>query len=177
VIRLPTQIRGRSESPSIRTVDARDRDRLVVFVAHLSDESRRRHFMGAKKRLTPPELADIADVDHVAREAVVAVERSSIVGLARYVARSPSDSSADFAVTVTDAWQRRGLGRALSLELIGRACEHGIDRLHATTLWDNHPSKALLRRLGFRVCGANHGVLELCAALDELALATGRCAG
>lgn len=145
---------------SIRAVDAGDRDGLVAFVAQLSDESRRRLFMGAKKELSARERAELTRVDHVSHETLVAIDDTlAIVGLARYAARE--DGSADFAVSVADAWQRRGVGRFLAEELIRRACENRIRHLHATTLCDNHPARALLNRLGFRVFGANGGALEL----------------
>jgi RimJ/RimL family protein N-acetyltransferase len=38
---------------------------------------------------------------------------------------------------------------------------NGIASLRATTLWENHPALALMRRLGFRAVGAGDGSLEL----------------
>ena len=162
-----SQTTGRSESLSMRPVGRADCEDLAAFIAHLSEDSRRRYFMGPKRGFTPRELAQLTDVEHLARGTLVAIDEasSSIIALARYVARETSDGSADFAVAVADCWQRRGVGRALSAELIGHACENGICRMHATTLWDNYPSRALLSRLGFRVCAAGQGVLDLSADL------------
>ena len=44
---------------------------------------------------------------------------------------------------VEDAWQHKGLGRALVRMLTGDAARHGIKVLNATVLADNHPARHL----------------------------------
>jgi hypothetical protein len=47
-------------------------------------------------------------------------------------------------------------GRRLRLQPVRRARANGFTLLTATTLWENRPARALLRRLGFRA-RASHG--------------------
>jgi acetyltransferase len=151
----------------VRQLRADDADRLDAFIEGLTQQSRRQHFLGPKRGLTRRERVALTDIDHVDHEALAAIDETTgrIVGIARYARTAIGHGDAEFAIAVADSWQRQGLGRALSERLFLRARDNGIERLRAATLWDNHASKALLTRLGFRVCGASQGVLELAVEL------------
>ena len=147
----------------IRPVGTEDVDRLAALFATLSPESRYRRFLSPKPRLEPRELAYLTNLDYVDHDALAAVDeaRDSIVGVARY-ARDPSrPSTAHIAFAVADELQGLGIGTMLAELTVQRAIESGYELLIATTLWDNRPARALLRRLGFRASGSDQGVVEL----------------
>lgn len=123
--------------------------------------------------LTAGELRRLTDVDHVAREAIVAVDRDSgvMVGEARYAVWPGREHVADLAVVVLDELQARGIGTALVAATIDRARANGLHVLTASTLWANAPARALLRRAGFRPTGSDGGVVDL-----ELRLGAGTAA-
>ena len=150
----------------VRPIAPADRDRLVEAFDALSERSRYHRFLGPKPRLSTRELRYLTEVDHVSHEALVAVDETSgrIVGVARYATGGATEPVADVAVTVVDAWQRRGIGTALTRRLIDRAQANGIERLTGTALAGNRAARTLLDRLGFRVHGMSGGVLE--AALE-----------
>jgi GNAT superfamily N-acetyltransferase len=87
-------------------------------------------------------------VDHHDHEALIALDPDSgdALGVARFVRTAPG--AAEFAVTVVDAWQGRGLGTALLGLLTGRARDEGISRFGALLLADNDEMLDLVRRLG-----------------------------
>jgi GNAT superfamily N-acetyltransferase len=58
------------------------------------------------------------------------------------------DGSAEIAVLVEDAWQRRGLGAELVRRLAELARDAGIDEVYAVTTSSNTGMVATLRRLG-----------------------------
>jgi len=134
----------------------------------LSFESRLMRFNTPKPRLTPRELAFLTDVDHFRHVAVAAVDRrdGSIVGTARYVQTPGRPGVADVAVEVVDDHQNRGIGTALATAVIERARENGYAMLTASTLWDNRPARALLRRLRFNPRGRYRGELDFELALE-----------
>ena len=160
----------------LRPIDPADAERLASHYERLSSESRLRRFLSPKPRLTARELAFLTDVDHVRHEALAAVDDAdgSIVGTARYVAEPARTGVADVAVDVVDELQNQGIGTALAHGVIDRARENGFAMLTATTLWENRPALALLRRLGFRSRGSHRGEIEFELALDRAAGGRGR---
>ncbi len=92
-------------------------------------------------------LPHLVDVDHDAREALVAVVGGEVVGVARYD-RPPGDpSTAEVAVLVEDGWQGFGVGRQLLRELVERAGRRGVRTLTASVQADNDRVVGLVRRL------------------------------
>jgi protein lysine acetyltransferase len=142
----------------LRPLGSDDRAGLAGLFARLSPESRRRRFLSPKRELTSRELTYLTDIDHIYHEAIAAVDQrdGSIVGVGRYAHDADRARVADVAVAVTDELQGMGIGTALVRFTIQRARANGFVLLTATTLWENRPARALLRRLGFRA-RANHG--------------------
>ncbi|HWM09453.1 MAG TPA: GNAT family N-acetyltransferase [Solirubrobacteraceae bacterium] len=150
----------------VRPIGADDREALSVWFGRLSPESRRRRFLGPKPRLSGRELTYLTDVDHVSHTALVAVDETGrLVGEARYATDTPGGRTADFAVTVADEWQGRGVGSRLAAQLVDRARANGIARLTALTLWENTAAISLLHRLGFLRAGYDGDALEYELAL------------
>lgn len=145
----------------VRPIGSRDRDAFSAWFGRLSDESRRRRFLGPKPRLSDRELTYLTDVDHVSHTALVAVDASGqLIGEARYATGRPGERIADFAVTVADEWQGRGVGTRLAARAIEAARANGMTHLTAMTLWDNGAAIALLHRLGFLRAGYDGDALE-----------------
>jgi acetyltransferase len=141
----------------------------VAFVAGLSNESRYLRFMYHLHELTPQMLARFTQVDYDRELALVALGGKpgdeKIFGVARYVA-NPDRESAEFAVVVADAWQGRGLGRALMGKLIASAKRRGFHRLVGSILGMNASMQKLVRKLGFRLRADPDDPEQLIAELD-----------
>jgi RimJ/RimL family protein N-acetyltransferase len=140
-----------------RPISSDDRDRLARLFARLNPESRYRRFLSPKRPLTPQELVYLTDIDHVTHEAIAAVDQreGSIVGVGRYAQFADRVAVADVAFTVADALQGMGIGPC-SPGAWWTTPANGFTLLTATTLWENRPARALLRRLRFRA-RASHG--------------------
>ena len=152
----------------VRPIDPADRLPLADAFARLSDQSRHQRFLGPKPRLSERELDYLTDVDHVTHEALVAIDETTgqIVGVGRYATGHGGGTVADLALAVADAWQRRGIGRALAARLIERARANDMTALTGSALAGNRAARTLLDRLGFCVHSVSSGVLEA-----ELAIA------
>jgi RimJ/RimL family protein N-acetyltransferase len=121
-----------------------------------------------KTTLTEQELTYLTQIDNRDHEALLALDGDgAAIGVARYV-RDPADRElADAAFTVIDAWQGRGLGRALARLLAARALAEGIRRFRLDVLTDNAPGLALARGLGSVVASTHDGsMVELVIALE-----------
>ena len=140
-----------------RPIDTGDRDGLASLFARLSPESRRRRFLSAKHELSDAELDYFSDIDHVRHEAIAAIDQrdGSIVGVARYALDGRRPAAAHMAITVVDELQGMGIGAALAIRTVNRARANGVAVLIATTLSENRPARALVRRLGFRAVTAH----------------------
>jgi acetyltransferase len=150
-----------------------DRDIEDRFVRELSAVSRYYRFHGALKALTPPMLERFTHVNYPDEMALIATitdggtERQ--IAVARY-ARFPGTDRAEVAVVVADAWQGRGIGSRLLLDLRELAHQAGIRQLQASVLPDNTRMLRLARTLGFSILPAKPdegATVELGKGLDE----------
>jgi RimJ/RimL family protein N-acetyltransferase len=146
---------------TIRPIEPGDKDRLATFFSRLSDESRRRRFLGPKPKLSSRELRFLTEVDQCRHVALVAEHADGeIVGVGRYATWHDSPDRAEMAFAVVDEWHGRGLGTLLGEHLVARARVSGLTALTGSTFANNTPAKALLKRLGFLPKGISAGVAE-----------------
>jgi GNAT superfamily N-acetyltransferase len=153
----------------IRELTRSDRAAVAFAFSRLGKRSRRQRFMAFKPSLSPRELDRLTDVDHWHHEALIALSPPprAPVGTARYIRLDEFDI-AEVAVDVVDAWQQRGVGRALMLALRERALRAGIRGFRATMLRDNRGAQALSRELGPRThVSASGPEIEVVIALDD----------
>ena len=162
---------------SLRQVGAGDRAGLTALFARLSTESRHQRFLSPKRELTARELTFFTNIDHLNHEAIAAVNErdDSIVGVARYVRDEPGWGPAELAIEVADAFQRMGVGTALTSLTIHHAHANGLTSLTATTLWENRAARRLLRNHGFRARRSRGGEIEHELKLGEPSLREAVC--
>jgi RimJ/RimL family protein N-acetyltransferase len=156
---------------SLRQVGAEDRAGMAALFARLTPQSRYHRFLSPKRELTPGELTFFTEVDHLNHEAIAAIDQrdNSIVGVARYVHDADRPDTAELAIEVADAFQRLGIGTALTSLTIQRAHANGLASLTATTLWENRAARGLLRHHGFRARRSRGREIEHELKLEELA--------
>ncbi|MGZ3321745.1 MAG: N-acetyltransferase family protein, partial [Xanthobacteraceae bacterium] len=120
----------------------------------LSYSSRHNRFMGAVSNFSriafdclvrnrkPDRFTLIAEVRHDAS--------ATVIGEASYAVESHTGLG-EFAISVCDVWQNRGLGSALLTALQSRAVSLGYFGLFGETFKTNDQMKALARKAGFAV--------------------------
>lgn len=136
-----------------------DARRLVRFHRTLSPETTHRRFFSVHPELSEQEVERFTNVDHIDREALVAIHGGEIVGVARFERLSPGADIAEVAFVVADSWQGRGLGTLLFAHLRAVAKERGIRRLSADVLRYNTAMLAVFRHAGLAV--SEHGEGEI----------------
>jgi GNAT superfamily N-acetyltransferase len=135
----------------IREIRPDDREALLRFYASLSPESRQARFHAAAPQVGEPAATYFCGPDHAHREGLVAEAldaggRTEIIG---HLCLEPLEPGvAEMAIAVADAWQRRGVGRALLAAAGDWARAHGIATLSASMLWGNAPILGLVRAMG-----------------------------
>jgi hypothetical protein len=103
----------------IRPIGIDDRELIRKGFDSLSEESRRRPVSRSTSLLTEEELDYLTHLDywdHFACGAIRADGSDEGIAVARYIRLPREATMAEAAVTVVDRYQRRGLGKAWSLE-------------------------------------------------------------
>jgi acetyltransferase len=93
-------------------------------------------------------LARFTQLDYDRELALVAVKDGAFLAVGRY-APNADGQTAEFALVVGDAWQGKGLGRALLERLCRAARDAGYKALYGHILEANHDMLDLARHLGF----------------------------
>jgi acetyltransferase len=119
------------------------------FFDTLSERSRYQRFMQYLPKLPPSLLARFTQLDYDRELALVALKDGRFVAVGRYMPNADGES-AEFALTVSDEWQGKGIGRALLERLCARAREAGYGALYGHILQANRDMLDLAGRLGFR---------------------------
>jgi acetyltransferase len=148
------------ERVTVRPVLPQDEELLASFFRDLSDNARRNRFFRSLHELPPGLAHSFTSIDYHAHLALVATILTDageiIIGEARYVIVEPGE--AEFAVTVADQWQGKGIGRLLLTRLICRAPYEGVERLFGDILLSNEPMRRLARAAGMRIAPTGDGL-------------------
>ena len=128
----------------VRPLRRGDERTVMALFERMSERSRRARFNGPKPCLTMSELRHLARVDATHHVLVAYVpDDAEPVAIARLVR---DGRSAEIAFAVADAYQQRGIGSALTEELLADARAAGIVQVTALVASDNRAALALLRR-------------------------------
>ena len=143
----------------LRSICPEDEPLMIRFHETLSDESvyfRYFEHLSLQERTRHARLARICFIDHDREAAVVAVHddpatgQSAIVGVGRLI-KFHGRAAAEFAVVVSDRWQRRGLGTMLLQKLVQIGREERLGLIQGTILGGNSAMCRLCERVGFKV--------------------------
>lgn len=142
------------ETLTVRPVRHDDVALEEAFVHSLSRESGYQRMLSGGIKVTHEWLERMTHIDYE-RHMAFAVTASSegaerFVGVGRYVVDA-GKPSAEFALVIADAWQRKGIGRRLLEDLLEHARTAGLDEMVGIVLATNVPMLRLARSLGFIV--------------------------
>ena len=145
---------------SIRPIRPEDLEIETEFIQGLSAETRYNRLFSAGTYISPEQMKQLTRIDYARDMALIAtviLDDSEVeIGVARYVL-AEDNRTCEFAVTVADAWQHRGIGRALMLNLIDSAAAAGIETMVGDVLSSNAPMLHFIRALGFTVKASPDG--------------------
>lgn len=149
----------------VRPIRPQDADAVLDLHARCSPESRRMRYFSATPAPPPRAMRDFTDPAH-GLTLVAEGPDGSLLALAHLI-HVLEPGVAELAFLVADAWQGRGLGRALTELLVVLARERGLVELRAAALAENRRVLRLLMSLGGRVRRTDEpGVVEVRLRLD-----------
>ncbi|MEO8161361.1 MAG: GNAT family N-acetyltransferase [Arenimonas sp.] len=137
---------------AVRPLVDGDADAERAFIESLSEESKRFRFLGQIGHPSEEMIRRLTHVDSVRDVAFAATAQvdghESLIGVSRYGASSDG-GECEFAVTVRDDWQRRGVGTLLLAHLLQLAKSRGIKRVWSIDSASNTHMDELARYFGF----------------------------
>ena len=148
----------------IRLLRPEDRAELVRGFEKLSMDSRRFRFMTPIRKLSQYQLSSLIEVDQQHHVAIGVRDIGSPgkpgIAIGRFVRLEEEPKTAEFAITVIDEYQNRGLGTLLTEILLKAAYERGIEVLRGFLLDDNGIMIKLLEHFGARIKRESGNVLR-----------------
>jgi RimJ/RimL family protein N-acetyltransferase len=145
-----TETLGDGRRIEIRALHPEDREGLYAAIMRCSTETLYHRFFAVKREFSEKEAHFFLDVDFVKHVALVGVARENglptIIGSCRYVVVEPG--RAEVAFLVIDAYQGKGIGKALMRRLAAIGREAGLNELVAEVLAENVPMLKIFERSG-----------------------------
>jgi acyl-CoA hydrolase/GNAT superfamily N-acetyltransferase len=141
---------GHHLAVTFRPIKPTDEDLLKnLFYSH-SQETILNRYLNVVRHLSHQQLQQFVTLDFSKDFALVGLipfeGRERIVCVGRYF-RDPGSSTAEFAITVRDEFQGKGLGAYLLSALQKIASENGIEEFHAGVLETNKSMLAVIHKL------------------------------
>ena len=156
----------------IRPLVREDRHLLQLGFEHLSEQSRYFRFLIRRTELSEAELDFLTaanEPDHVALGALdLSTDPPRPMGIARFVRSSAAPDEAEFAITLADRYQSRGLGTILLGVLTNLAEKTGYRAIQALVHAQNGPMLALLRHGGAELSPASSGEVRARLGVHDL---------
>jgi acetyltransferase len=138
----------------IRPIRPEDAEIEQQFIRELSSEAKYFRFMSSLQELTPDMLVRFTQIDYHNEMALIAVRHTGNVeeeiGVARYVTNLDK-KSCEFALVVSDQWQRKGIGHYLMQKLMEIARDRGLERMQGEVLRNNFKMLELIKNLNFQM--------------------------
>lgn len=144
---------------TIRPIRPEDEPLMVKFHATLSERSvylRYFHMANLSTRIAHSRLIRICFIDYDREMALVAVRKNPDTGEDEIIAvgrlsKQQSKREGEWAILVSDQYQRRGLGTELLRRLIHVARDEKLERITAQILSENIEMQTVAKRLGFKL--------------------------
>ncbi|KTC44285.1 MAG: N-acetyltransferase family protein [Pseudomonas sp.] len=138
----------------IRPLRPQDRQREKAFIENLSPATRHQRFLGEVKEVGDQLLDQLMDVGTPQRVAYVALVHDNgelrEVGISRYAQVDDQPWRCEFAVTIADEWQGKGLGALLMQHLIDEARHNGFQQMYSVDSATHYGMRRLAKVLGMR---------------------------
>jgi acetyltransferase len=144
---------------TIRPIRPEDEPAMAKFHQSLSEQSvylRYFHMIALGQRIAHERLTRICFNDYDREIALVVEEKAgkggerAILGVGR-LSKHVGRDTGEFAILISDQYQRRGLGTELLKRLVQVAKQEKLSTLSAHMLPENEGMKAVCKKLGFKV--------------------------
>ncbi len=139
----------------VRPIRAEDAPLITTFHRQLSEESIRFRYFHNKSALTNRDLSMLSHINYDRQMAFIAEHQledgsKEMLGVVR-VWNDPDNIRTEFSVIIRDDLQGLGIGSLLMNKMIDYCRNIGTLEMIGKIMADNHPMRALMKHLGFKV--------------------------
>lgn len=137
----------------IRPISPEDEPRMIRFHHTLSERSvYMRYFtvMNLNSRISHDRLTRICFIDYDREMALVVEYEGEIIAVGRLI-KSRTEDEAEFALLISDQFQRQGLGNMLLARLVEIGRMENVRKIVGIILPENRAMQTICERLGFRL--------------------------
>lgn len=168
--RYVTQWKLRDGRPvTIRPIRAEDEPLVKEMMPGLSEETMRVRFFVAPAEIGHMMLMKFCNVDYDRELAMVVEltedERRKIIGGGRLIAE-PDTGSGQFALLISDSFQKQGIGEKILDVLIGIAQDKALHEIYGIVLSENSKMLGLAAKMGFKPRRLPDGITRVSLVLD-----------
>jgi acetyltransferase len=154
---------------TIRPIRAEDEPLLKEMMHDLSEETLRVRFFVVPNEFTHMMLMKFCNVDYD-REIAMVVElteegKREILGGGRLIVE-PDTESGQFAMLISDSFQKQGIGEKILDILIGIAQDKSLREIYGIVLTENAKMLGLAAKMGFKPQRLPDGITRVSLALD-----------
>lgn len=140
---------------TVRTARVKDEPLLRDFQKSLSRKTVRLRYFGSVKletRIRDDGLARtcLNSYTLVVERISLVEDRRQIIGVA-YLIKADDCNEAEFAIVISDKWQRRGIGTKLLGDVLGIGRTEGLDAIFGYILSENGVMQRVCQKLGFKL--------------------------
>ena len=137
----------------IRSIEEQDAKLELEFLNNLSPKLRSLRFLGLVREPSPDVARELTDLDPAKATGFIALTthegREQQIGAAHFHIDTRGDGC-DCSVTVSEDWQKRGVGSSLMRRLVDAAKARGLRHMRAHAPAHSDGSHHLAARIGFR---------------------------
>lgn len=153
---------------TFRPIRPEDEPLMVQFHTTLSEESvylRYFHLMKLSRRIAHERLTRICFADYDRDMALVAEHihpdgQAEILAAGR-LSKLHGRNEAEFAMLVSDRYQKQGLGTELLKRLVQVGRDEKVDSIRADVLLENQAMQKICERVGFKLSPVQEGIVEV----------------
>lgn len=151
----------------LRLINADDIGLWTDFVNGCSEKSLWLRFL-SPFNATPERAERFCNIDPEEEIAVVAemttADRSKFLGIARLIKNKLREGEVEYALIISDPWQKKKLGHVLSEQIIELCKREGFKKIRSETLQENYAMIRIFNKCDFQFEGKDENMLAM--ALD-----------
>jgi GNAT superfamily N-acetyltransferase len=148
----------------LRLINGKDIRLWTDFVNSCSEKSLWLRFLSPFSA-TPERAQRFCDVDPEEEIAVVAEMRmpgeNKFIGIARLIKNKRFEGELEYALIISDPWQRKNLGHVLSEQCIELAKQAGCKKIRSETLQENYAMLRIFKECDFQFDGKDENMLAM----------------